>query len=69
MTGVGTSAEGGLAWCEEDEVVDLRALGDEFAQPALNALMALGPAGWKDAITAARRNPHALHHRLSGPVV
>src|SRR5436309_6107868 len=54
VTGFGTFAEGGLAWCEEDEVVDLRALGDEFAQPALNALMALGPAGWKDAIAAAR---------------
>jgi fumarylacetoacetase len=54
VTGFGALAEGGLAWCEDDEVVDLGALGDEFAQPTLNALMALGPAAWKDAIAAAR---------------
>ena len=54
MTGFGAFAEGGLAWREEDEVVDLRALGDEFAQPGLNGLMALGPAAWKDATAAAR---------------
>jgi fumarylacetoacetase len=54
VTGFGAFAEGGLAWREEDEVVDLRALGDEFAQPGLNPLLALGPAAWKDAIAAAR---------------
>jgi fumarylacetoacetase len=44
---------GGLAWRDGDEVVDLRGLGDVFAQPTLNALMASGPAAWRDAIAAA----------------
>jgi fumarylacetoacetase len=54
VTGFGAFAEGGLAWSEGGEVVDLRGLGDVFAQPALNALMASGPAAWRDAIAAAR---------------
>ncbi len=54
MTGFGAFADGGLAWTEAGEVVDLRSLGDVFAQPTLNALMAAGPAAWREAIAAAR---------------
>ena len=54
MTGFGAFADGGLAWAEGGEVVDLRGLGDVFAQPTLNTLMAEGPAAWRDAIAAAR---------------
>lgn len=45
---------GGLAWRDGDEIVDLSGLGGVFAQPTLNALMAEGPAAWRDAIAAAR---------------
>ena len=34
--------------------VDLSALGDVFAQPTLNPLMASGPGAWKQAIEAAQ---------------
>ena len=54
MTGFGAFADGGLAWAEGGEVVDLRGLGDVFAQPTLNALMAAGPAAWREAIATAR---------------
>jgi fumarylacetoacetase len=54
VTGFGAFADGGLAWAEGGEVVDLRSLGDVFAQPTLNALMAEGPTAWRDAIAAAR---------------
>ena len=54
MTGFGVFADGGLAWREGDEVVDLRGLGGVFAEPALNALMAAGPAAWRDAVAVAR---------------
>jgi fumarylacetoacetase len=54
VTGFGAFADGGLAWTEGGEVVDLRGLGDVFAQPTLNALMAAGPAAWREAIAAAR---------------
>jgi fumarylacetoacetase len=54
VTGFGALADGGLAWRERGEVVALAGLGDVFAQPTLNALMALGPAGWREAIEAAR---------------
>ncbi len=54
MTGFGALESGGLAWCEDGEVVDLSGLGDMFARPTLNELLAAGPAGWKDAIAAAR---------------
>jgi fumarylacetoacetase len=43
-----------VGWREGDEVVDLSALGEQFAQGSLNALMALGRDGWDDAIAAAR---------------
>jgi fumarylacetoacetase len=54
VSGFGAFAGGGLAWRDGDDVVDLRGLGDVFAQPTLNALMAEGPAAWRDAIAAAR---------------
>ena len=64
MTGFGAFADGGLAWAEGGEVVDLRSLGDVFAQPTLNALMAAGPAAWRDAIAAARAHDGP---RVTGP--
>jgi len=54
VTGFGAFADGGLAWCEDGEIVDLRDAGDVFAQPTLNALMASGPDGWRQAIDVAR---------------
>jgi fumarylacetoacetase len=54
VTGFGALSTGGLAWCEDDEVVDLTGLGDVFAEPTLNPLLALGPRGWDEAIAAAR---------------
>ncbi len=56
MTGFGALAAGGLAWCEGGEVVELDSLGDVFAEATLNALLALGPKGWDEAIAAARRH-------------
>jgi fumarylacetoacetase len=50
----GALETGGLAWRDGDDVVDLSGLGDVFAEPTLNALMAEGPAAWRDAIAAAR---------------
>ncbi len=50
------STSGGAArigWRDGDEVVDLSALGNVYAQPSLNALMALGPAAWDEALAAA----------------
>ena len=69
MTGFGAFAEGGLAWAEGGEVVDLRGLGDVFAQPTLNALMAQGPAAWRDAIAAARAHdgPRVANPRMRLP--
>ena len=49
--GAGSS---GLLWRDGDKAVDLSGLGDLFAEPTLNALMAQGPAAWDDAIAAAR---------------
>jgi fumarylacetoacetase len=54
VTGFGALESGGLAWCEDDEVVALAGLGDVFARPSLNELLAVGPAGWDEAIAAAR---------------
>jgi fumarylacetoacetase len=54
LTGFGTLAAGGLAWSEDGEVVDLSGLGDVFAQPTLNALLAAGRPVWEEAIAAAR---------------
>ena len=44
----------GLLWRDGAEAVDLSALGDVFARPTLNPLMAQGPAAWDEAIAAAR---------------
>jgi fumarylacetoacetase len=44
----------GLLWRDGDEAVDLSGLGDVFAEPTLNALMAAGPQAWEEAIAAAR---------------
>jgi len=54
LTGFGALASGGLAWCENGEVVDLSGLGDVFARPTLNGLLAAGRPAWEEAITAAR---------------
>jgi len=43
----------GLLWQDGDEAVDLSSLGDVFAQPSLNELLASGPASWEKAIAAA----------------
>jgi fumarylacetoacetase len=58
VTGFGVfSTDGGalrIAWRDGDDAVDLSALGDVFAQPSLNALLALGPDAWAEALTAAQ---------------
>jgi fumarylacetoacetase len=63
VTGFGVfSARGGaprVGWRDGGEVVDLSGLGEQFAQPSLNALMALGPDAWADALTAARTHDGA----------
>jgi len=43
VTGFGALESGGLAWCEAGEVVELSGLGDVFARPTLNDLLAAGP--------------------------
>ncbi len=52
MTGFG-AGEKGLLWRDGDEAVDLSRLGDVFARPTLNPLMAAGPVAWRQAIDAA----------------
>jgi fumarylacetoacetase len=54
--GVFSVAGGALrvGWRDGDEVVDLSGLGDVFAQPSLNALLALGRDAWADALAQAR---------------
>ena len=58
MSGFGVfSVAGGTArvgWRAGEEVVDLSTLGDVYAQPSLNALMALGQRAWDEAVAAAR---------------
>ncbi len=44
----------GLLWRDGDEAVDLSALGDVFARPTLNELLAAGRSGWREAIGVAR---------------
>ncbi|MES1248788.1 MAG: fumarylacetoacetate hydrolase family protein [Actinomycetota bacterium] len=44
----------GLVWRDGGDAVELHGLGDVFAEPVLNPLLALGPAGWEGAIEAAR---------------
>jgi fumarylacetoacetase len=52
----GVLAGGGLVWRDGGEAVELAGLGDVFAQPSLNALMAQGPAAWRDAVAAAQNH-------------
>jgi fumarylacetoacetase len=65
VSGFGALVGRGLAWWDGVDVVDLSGLGDELAQPTLNALMAAGPSAWAHALDAARshdgprvREPH-----------
>ena len=69
VTGFG-AGETGLLWRDGDEAVDLSALGDVFAQPTLNPLMAAGRAAWKQAIEAARSHdgPRLKPERAAPPV-
>ena len=56
-SGFGVFSHGGdrrVGWRSGDEIVDLSGLGDVFTRTGLNALMALGPDGWRQAIDAAR---------------
>jgi fumarylacetoacetase len=43
-----------IGWRDGDDVVDLSALGDVYAQPSLNALLALGPGVWAESLAQAR---------------
>jgi fumarylacetoacetase len=54
LSGFGALASGGLAWCENGEVVDLSGLGDVFSRATLNDLLAAGRTAWDEAIAAAR---------------
>lgn len=48
------ACEKGLLWRDGEEAVDLSGLGDVFAQPTLNPLLAAGRGAWEEAIAAAR---------------
>jgi fumarylacetoacetase len=58
VTGFGVFSTDGapvrIGWRVGDEAVDLTALGDVFVQPSLNALFALGPEAWAEALAAAQ---------------
>jgi fumarylacetoacetase len=54
LSGLGVLEQGGVVWRDGDEAVDLSGLGDELAQPSLDALLALGPDGWRQTVEAAR---------------
>jgi fumarylacetoacetase len=58
VSGYGVFSTGGgsarVGWRDGDDVVDLSALGGVYAQPSLNALMALGRPAWAEALSAAR---------------
>jgi fumarylacetoacetase len=43
-----------VGWRAGDGVLDLAPLGERFAQPSLNALLAAGPEAWADAVGRAR---------------
>jgi fumarylacetoacetase len=44
----------GLLWRDGDEAVDLSSLGDVFAQPSLNPLLAQSRPAWESAISVVR---------------
>jgi fumarylacetoacetase len=54
MTGFGVFCRPGeeprVGFRAGDDVLDLSALGDEFAAPSLNAFMAAGPIAWEHAL-------------------
>lgn len=58
MSGFGVFSAGGgaarVGWRDGGEVVDLSGLGEVFRQRSLNALLARGPAAWRDAVAAAQ---------------
>jgi fumarylacetoacetase len=58
MSGYGVFAAAGAAprigWRDKNEVIDLSGLGDVYARPSLNALMALGPDAWGESLAQAR---------------
>jgi fumarylacetoacetase len=59
-TGFGVFSVGGdaprVGWRDGDEIVDLSALGAEFRQPSLDALMARGPTAWTHAFGRAQEH-------------
>jgi fumarylacetoacetase len=55
VTGFG-AGPAGLLWKENGEITDLSGIGDVFAQPTLNPLLAAGPDAWREAIDAAREH-------------
>jgi fumarylacetoacetase len=58
MSGYGVFSTRGTAprigWRQADEVIDLSGLGDVYARPSLNALLALGPDAWAESLAQAR---------------
>jgi len=54
VSGFGVLSTGRVVWRDCDDAVDVSALGDAFARPSLDALLKLGPAGWSQAVAAAR---------------
>ena len=58
VSGFGVFSAGGgaprIGFRDGDEVVDLSGLGGAFRQPSLNALLAQGPAAWREAVAAAQ---------------
>src|SRR5262249_36801914 len=44
----------GLLWRDDEEAVDLSGLGDVFAEPTLNELLAAGRTVWREAVGGAR---------------
>jgi fumarylacetoacetase len=62
VSGFGVLASGTVAWRDGEDAVDLGGLGDVFAQPSLDALLALGREGWAQAIAAARAHDGPRTH-------
>ena len=62
MTTGFAAGDNGLLWRGERGIVDLSALGDVFAQPTLNPLLALGRRGWRQALEAARGHDGPAAH-------
>jgi fumarylacetoacetase len=58
MSGYGVFSTAGTAprigWRQGNEVIDLSALGDIYARPSLNALLALGPDAWAESLAQVR---------------